>query len=312
MILSKAIEGYLLEISATFSRETVALYQKNLRLLLQFIGDKELTEVNLQDLTRFIVYLRNEYKPKRMVVSDEPLSPSAVDNHWKCIRSLFGWANRVLDIPRPDSHLVRPRFKLPEVTSFSQDEIKRILYSCEWSNEVSIPGKRSYRMRRPTSQRDKALVLFLLDTGLRIGEVSRLKLADVDLQSGEVIVSPFGTGRKTKPRRVYIGQSTKRALWVYMAKQAMDNDDPLFFGNSRSIRTIIRSLGERAGVSNCHPHRFRHTFAIEYLRNGGDTFTLQRLLGHSSLEMVRHYLNIVEADNKAGHLKASPADHWKL
>lgn len=82
--------------------------------------------------------------------------------------------------------------------------------------------------------------------------------------------------------------------------------------NPNSLRQLLKSLAQKAKVRDCHPHRFRHTFAITYLRAGGDVFTLQALLGHSSLDMVRHYARIAEVDLANAHRKASPADNWQL
>ena len=71
-------------------------------------------------------------------------------------------------------------------------------------------------------------------------------------------------------------------------------------------------LGERAGVSHCHPHRFRHTAARLFIRNGGDAFALQRLLGHSDMATTRIYAELEREDVEKACARASPVDNWQL
>jgi integrase/recombinase XerD len=75
---------------------------------------------------------------------------------------------------------------------------------------------------------------------------------------------------------------------------------------------MFQGIGKRAGVANVHPHRFRHTFAIQYLKNGGNAYTLQHMLGHSTLETVKIYLKLAQVDVDQMHRRASPVDNWRL
>lgn len=131
--------------------------------------------------------------------------------------------------------------------------------------------------------------------------------------------------KNKKPRDVKFGRRATSALLAYLDIRPFDDFDlPLFSAVDRRHQIIdehidrrvlsrnIKRLGERAEVGQAYPHRFRHTFATTYLRNGGDMGTLQELLGHSSLDMVLRYVHFVQADLAAAHRRASPADKWKL
>ena len=164
--------------------------------------------------------------------------------------------------------------------------------------------------------------MILLDTGLRASELCALKVENVDLRTGKVEVAHGAEGgaKGGRGRIVYLGKVARKAIWRYL----VDRDDgeepyaPVFVTkdgrpmNPSSLRLLIKRLGKKARVQNVYPHKFRHTFAITYLRSGGDVFTLQSLLGHGSLDMVRHYAQIAEIDLRDAHRRASPADNWRL
>jgi len=79
-----------------------------------------------------------------------------------------------------------------------------------------------------------------------------------------------------------------------------------------TLYKLISDIGEKAGIEKAYPHRFRHTFATEYIRNGGDSFKLKILLGHSSMEMVERYVHLVKGDCAEDHASSDPADNWRI
>ena len=78
-----------------------------------------------------------------------------------------------------------------------------------------------------------------------------------------------------------------------------------------NVRNLLATIGKNAQVANVHPHRFRHTFAIEFLRNGGNVFALKEILGHADLKSVLIYLELADKDIDAAR-RHSPADNWGL
>jgi integrase/recombinase XerD len=306
-------------IAAGYSENTLVVYLWALTRLAEYLGDPEIENISRPELDRFMLHLRTTYIPNRPGGDKSPLSGSSLENAWKAIRSFFNWSSKEFSFDRPDNELARPKYTTAPIKPFLDTELITLLKACDRTAPAQTSKRTAFTMQRPTARRDKALVLLLLDTGLRASEVARLRIGDVSIKTGEVFVQPWGSGQKTKSRYVYLGRTSRLAVMRYLAdRQGEDAGRRLFVtedGNPMdrsSIRLILNALGKRADVKGVHPHRFRHTFAIQFLRNNGDVFSLQRILGHSTLDMCRRYINLANDDAANAHRCASPVDRWQL
>jgi site-specific recombinase XerD len=143
--------------------------------------------------------------------------------------------------------------------------------------------------------RDTAIVLCLLDTGCRAAEFVALKIGDVDRKTGAVTIR---RGKGGKDRVVFLGIKARKSLTKYlMERMEAGPADSLWIGERvrepltvRGLQKMLHRVGERAHVANCHPHTFRRSCALFSLRAGMDIYSLQKLMGHSDLEMLRRYL----------------------
>jgi len=212
----------------------------------------------------------------------------------------------------------------PVVEPYSKEQIQELLAATTHSAPWERLPETATELPRERQLWDKALILFLLDTGIRAGELCHLDVGDVELTAGHAVVQSKGrlNAGEGKARPIRFSPTTIKALHRYLAERnALDGqhgDRPLFATRGgrrfdyRYLGKHLRRLGRRAGVTHVHAHRFRHTFAINYLRNGGDIYTLQDLLGHTSLDMVRRYLHLAQVDIDSAHRRASPVENWRL
>jgi integrase/recombinase XerD len=323
LTMSKAIPGFLqYKMAEGISDSSIVGYKHDLKLWLEHMGDQPVSKITAQDIRAHLTWLRTEYEPRRFSGKKHPLSPKTIRNVWVTLSAFFSWASVEFNIPKPTAGVPAPRCKNAPIDVFSKEDIEALLKACDYCRESNPWDRRKYTRRRSTGKRDRAIILTLVDTGLRASELCALKIGDVDFKTGKVQVKHgvIGGAKGGKGRVVFIGKATRRSVWRYLVdrEDGEDENTPLFLGkfyrplNSNALRHVIVELGERANVKQCHPHRFRHTFAITYLRSGGDVFTLQALLGHSSLDMVKHYAQVAEIDIAAAHNRASPADNWRL
>jgi integrase/recombinase XerD len=159
----------------------------------------------------------------------------------------------------------------------------------------------------------------MLDTGGRASEVCALRVKDLDLTGRKVRIA----GKGGKSRTAFLGKHATKALWTYLRDEPRDEDAALFHSERGpqagepltrgGLHTVILKLGQMAGLEavRCSAHTFRHTFAITFLRGGGNVFSLKELLGHTTLDMTNRYVALAQADLEAQHRAFSPADRLK-
>lgn len=215
------------------------------------------------------------------------LKPSGCNCLIRAINAYLKWSG--------STHKIHP-FKEPKVIlpTFTEQQVKQLV---KWN------PKGKYERRLHT------LTLFMLDTGCRISEALSVRVRDVDFDN--LLVTLDGKG--AKQRIVPISFELRKALVRHCKDSSAGPDCLLFASRSRTalnrdnIREDVKALCNKLGFAPPARtlHSFRHTFAVNYLRRGGSVFHLQKVLGHSTLEMTRRYANLVTADLQAVHERVS-------
>lgn len=205
--------------------------------------------------------------------------------------------------PYTSKRLKAPKLVEEPLEPVPDEDIKKMMDSCD----NTIRGLRN-----------KAILMILTDTGVRVSELTNMMLTDVDWRTRTIVVTH---GKGGKPRSVFFCNDTKKALVAYLRKR--EDIVPNLFATYKykwreagsisytAMRDIIRDIAKAASVPTPTLHSFRRTFAITTLRNGIDIFTLQRLMGHADLQVLRRYLRQTTTDLKAAHDKFSPVASMK-
>jgi integrase/recombinase XerD len=165
----------------------------------------------------------------------------------------------------------------------------------------------AWKPRTPGERRLHALISMLLDTGIRIEEALSLKGECVDLEN--LLITVYGKGQKE--RVIPMSFELRKVLHRWLLGHQFPLVFPTRQGAHMTQRNVLRDfkvVAKRLGISNVRVsfHTLRHTFAVNYIRDGGDVFRLQRILGHSTLEMTRRYVNLQTEDLSAVHNRLSP------
>jgi site-specific recombinase XerD len=276
------------------SEHTLSDYNNTFRKFSSFLGeDRRIDKITSTSIAQFLANTKGVSKKTTLNYH------TGLSSLWNYLVKL-GYVKqnivRLVDPPRPDERQVIP---------FNRDDIVKML--------GVIKEKQS-------EIRNRAIILLLLDTGLRSSELCSLRVKDIDLITRKL--RTLGKGRKE--RYIPFHLSTQEALAAYFKLRGLSSfksrNKPVFMTmyltpselDRNGLFHIVEKIGINASIQSCHPHRFRHTFAIQFLRNGGNIYTLQALLGHTTLDMVKRYLAIAQTDLDSDHEKASPVKVWKL
>lgn len=274
------------------SSKTVDYYAGNLKRFQAATG-----VVDVSDLTFDAV------ADWRLGLQESQLSMESVRTYDKAVRAWCNWlvrTNRLQTSPFQD---------LPRVKGGHNREYVGLTSGDLWKmmDAAKRPGK-----RHPL--RNQAMLALLLDTGVRAGELASIQLTGINWTEGVIRVTGK-TGNRIVPAHTSL-KYTKR--YVSRERQSAPTEPHLLTTQQGTAVTVqhitltVRRLAKAAGVqaTKLGPHTFRHTFALEYLRSGGDVFSLMRILGHNNIKTTERYVNWLLGDISQAHHTHSPGSAW--
>lgn len=234
-------------------------------------------------------------------------NPGGVHASWRCVKAFLLWWEREAEPENwknPIRKVAAPKISTDPLPGVSVDDFKKLVATCK-------DGRDFFDLR------DRAIFLTLFDCGVRRNELISINIGDVNLQTGQIWIHK---GKGNKRRAVYIGAKSRRAITRYLRKRGQVKPiDPLWVihaGTRMSedgLRQMVVNRSKKAGLAKVPGlHDFRRAFALECLRSGMDVFTLQRLMGHSSLAILRRYLAQNEDDLGEEHDAHGPVDGMDL
>ncbi|MCG0276613.1 MAG: tyrosine-type recombinase/integrase [Thermosediminibacteraceae bacterium] len=229
----------------------------------------------------------------------EKVAPATRNTRLKYLRAFFSWCVSQGYLPaNPTEGIKKAKEDINNIRHISLEEVKKLLEQ---------PNKKSY-----AGLRDYCLMLVQIDTGARPGELFQVKVSDLNLESREIRIRPE-VAKTRAGRTLIITPFTVQQLarFLKLRPDWWDDDVPLFATENglplcrQHWDRRMRDYCKKAGVK-VTPYGLRHTFAIEFLKAGGDPFSLQRILGHADLTMTRRYVRLSQDDIREVHEKASP------
>ncbi|RLE63531.1 MAG: recombinase XerC [Thermoprotei archaeon] len=250
------------------SEKTIKTFKSIIMKFLKYIGGKNVQDLTVWDIDSFLAYLRkNGYSEKSLYTA-----AVAIKRFLEYVGAEK--ALRGFEYPR------RPK-ELPKY--LTREEVEKLMLAAEMERDT--------RLRK----RNKLIVLLLYTTGMRVGELVKIKFEDIDFDRMSIRI--FGKGGKE--REVFFNRETKKLLVDYCSELGFEPGDYIFPGNNSphihyvTVERIVRKLAKKAGLNKkVTPHILRHSFATYALSRGMDVREIQELLGHASLKTTQVYTHV--------------------
>ncbi|WP_285766585.1 tyrosine recombinase XerC [Peribacillus sp. SI8-4] len=282
---NKALSSFIeyLQIEKNSSHYTIENYKRDILEFFLFIDEQGMMDITSVEYFDVRLFLTSLYEKK--------LSKRTVARKTSCLRSFYKFLLREGDVKDNPFALV----SLPK----KDQKLPRFFYEKEMEQLFSSLKKDS-----PIGIRNNALLELLYATGIRVSECCEIKLQDIDLSLGTVLVH----GKGKKDRYVPVGKYAQEAIELYIRTARMEmtssdakahvylfvnfRGDPL---TPRGVRYILNELIKKsAAEGSLHPHMLRHSFATHLLNNGADIRTVQELLGHSKISSTQVYTHVTK------------------
>lgn len=260
------------------SERTIGKYRRAMERLLDYLDNIPIPSIKTEQIRDVFLTLKNE----------RHCSKATLDTFRRELSAVFSWlhAEGYLQFNAMSRiHKIKPDIKVKSV--FSDEELERIRCACRTNRELAI-------------------IDFLCTSGVRVGELINLDKKDIDFVDRECVV--YGKG--SKERIVYFDARTKVSLMQYLEERT-DDESALFVSDIKpyrrlstdSVERIVSKIGKLAGVQDCHPHKFRTSFATKSIDKGMPVEHLKQMMGHTSLETTMIYAQVKNENVKQSHKK---------
>lgn len=290
--IADAIDAFVIDRKARgHTMRTVETYEKRLVWVVNWLHDQgveHLENVTPTHIRSYFLWMQHKGR-----------AAWTIHGQARVIKTFFRWlvADGWLEV-NPMANVKMPKLPKVMLPAITKGDIKKLLAATD-------------------NTRDYALIMFLLDTGLRISECANLLGKDIDIKAGTVMVRE---GKGKKDRQTYIGAKTRKAMIKYFRDAYGGYPEPRqpVWVNLRNkysamtvegLREILERLGRKAGVKGASPHAFRRTMALWSLRQGMSIYHLRRILGHEDLQVLTRYLDLVESDLSEAHSRFGAVDN---